>query len=159
MPGSLRLSSGIRIGLIASIVGVLVILLAGLLTGRGSSLLGEAGARMLPRGLATRTGLPPAAAYLVVHTAFYLAAGMAAVILARAADRAPAVMTGIVLGVIMIEFGFLVFSTEALGQGSIGLFAWRAFLVAHGVADLTFALLFLQAHPILLGNLRSGYET
>jgi hypothetical protein len=159
MPDSLRLSSGIRIGLVAPIVGVLVILLTGFLTGRGGSILIEAGARMLPRGLGTGTGLSPAAAYLVVHTAFYLAAGIAAVLLVQVADRAPAVLTGLVLVIIIIEFSFLEFSTMAVAQGRIDMFAWRALLLAHGASDLVFALLLFRAHPGLLGNLRQGYET
>lgn len=154
----LRWSSGIRIGLIAAAVGVLVLLIAGLLTGQGGALITEAGGRMLPRGLAESTGLTPGAAYLVVHTVFYLAAGMAAVVLARVADGVPAVMTGLVLVMIFIEFGFLEFSTEALAQSRIDMLAWRAFLLAHGIADLVFALLVLRAHPSLASDLRQGYE-
>lgn len=113
---------------------------------------------MLPHGLAAGTGLSPAAAYLIVHTAFYLAAGIAAVMLARVADRFPPVMTALVFVMIIVEFGFLVFSTETAAQHRIDGFAWGAFLVAHGAADLVFALLLLWAHPSLLRELREGYE-
>jgi hypothetical protein len=159
MTRPLRWFSGIRIGLIAAATGVVALLLVGLLTGRGGSLVTEAGARVLPSSLAASTGLSLGAAYLVVHTAFYLAAGMAGVLLTRAADRIHAVMAGLILVMIIIEFGFLFFSTMAVAQGRIDMFAWRALLVAHGAADVVFALLLLRTHPSLLQDLREGYET
>jgi hypothetical protein len=159
MTRPLRYSSGIGFGLLGAAAGVLVLLLVGLLTGQGSSLLTEAGGRMLPKALAESTGLSPVAAYLVVHTVFYLAAGMMAVLLSRLADHANAVMTGIVLLIIIIEFSFLESSTMALAQGRIDMFAWRALLVAHIAADLVFASLLFRAHPGLLGELRQEYET
>jgi hypothetical protein len=61
---------------------------------------------------------------------FYLVAGMAAVLLIRVANRAPAVITGLILVIIIIEFRFLEFSTMAVAQGLIDMFAWRALLVA-----------------------------
>ena len=158
MSGSLRLPSGALIGLIGAATGIVVLLVSGILTGRGASLITDAGARMLPQGVAGATGLSPAAAYLIVHLAFYLAAGLAAVILARVADRAPAIMTGFVLVMIIVEFGFLVFSTEAVAQHRIDGFSLGAFLVAHGVGDIVFLLLLLQAHPSLVRDLREGYE-
>jgi hypothetical protein len=158
MPRRLRWPSGILIGLVGAATGVVVLLAAGYLTGRGTSLIADAGASILPQGLAAGTGLSPAAAYLIVHTAFYLAAGMAAVILARVADRFPPVMTALVFVMIIVEFGFLVFSTETVAQHCINGFAWGAFLVAHGVADVVFVLLLLRAHPSLLRELREGYE-
>ena len=154
----LRWPSGILIGLLGAGTGVVVLLVAGLVTGRGASLIADAGARMLPHGLAAGTGLSPAAAYLIVHLAFYLAAGLAAVILARVADRAPAIMTGFVLVMIIVEFGFLVFSTEAVAQHRIDGFTWGALLAAHGIGDAVFLLLLLQAHPSLVRDLREGYE-
>jgi hypothetical protein len=159
MTRPLRWSSGIRVGLLGAAAGILVLLLVGLLTGHGSSLLTEAGARMLPESLAASTGLSAVAAYLVVHTAFYLVAGIAAVLLTRVADRANALMTGLIFLIIIIEFGFLEFSTMALAQGRIDMFAWRALLMAHAAADLVFALLLFRAHPSLLGDLRQGYQT
>jgi hypothetical protein len=158
MPRTLRWPSGILIGLLGAATGVVVLLLAGHLTGRGASLITDAGARIRPHGLAADTGLSPAAAYLIVHTAFYLAAGAAAVVLARVADRFPPAMTALVFVMIIVEFGFLVFSTEAVAQGRVDGFAWGAFLVAHGAADVVFALLLWRAHPSLLRDLREGYE-
>ncbi len=158
MARPLRLPSGILIGLIGAATGVVVLLAAGVLTGRGASLITDAGAHMLPRGLAAATGLTPAAAYLIVHTAFYLAAGIVAVILAHVADRFPPVMTALVFVMIIVEFGFLVFSTETVAQHRIDGLAWGAFLVAHGAADVVFALLLLRAHPSFLRELREGYE-
>jgi hypothetical protein len=159
MSRPLRWPSGILIGLLGAATGVVILLVTGLLTGRGASLIAEAGARMLPHGLAADTGLSPAVAYLLVHAAFYLAAGLVAVVLAGVADRFPGVMTAIVLAMIIVEFGFLVFSTEAEAQRRIDGFAWGAFLVAHGAADAVFALLLLRAQPSLLRKLREGYET
>ena len=158
MSPRLRWPSGILIGLLGAGTGAGVLLLAGRLTGRGDSLITGAGARVLPHALAAGTGLSPAAAYLIIHTAFYLAAGMAAVLLARVADRFPPAMTGLVFVMIIVEFGFLVFSTETVAQHRIDGFTWDAFLVAHGAADLVFALLLLRAHPSLLRELREGYE-
>jgi hypothetical protein len=158
MSRRLRWPSGILIGLAGAVTGVVVLLATGLLTGRGTSLITDAGARMLPHGLAAGTGLSPAAAYLIVHTAFYLAAGIAAVLLARLADRFPPTMTGLVFVMIIVEFGFLVFSTETAAQHVIDGFAWGVFLAAHGAADVVFALLLLQAHPSLMRDLREGYE-
>jgi hypothetical protein len=158
MPRRLRWPSGILIGLVGAATGVVVLLVAGALTGRGASLIADAGAHMLPHGLAAGTGLSPAVAYLIVHTAFYLAAGIAAVILAGVADRFPPVMTALVLVMIIVEFGFLVFSTETVAEHRIDGFAWGAFLVAHGAADAVFALLLLRAHPSFLRELREGYE-
>jgi hypothetical protein len=158
MSRRLRWPSGILIGLLGAATGVGVLLVAGLLTGRGASLITDAGARMLPQGLAADTGLSPAAAYLIVHTAFYLVAGVATVILARVADRFPPIMTALVFVMIIVEFGFLVFSTETVAQHRIDELTWRALLVAHGVADVVFLLSALRAHPSLLRDLRQGYE-
>jgi hypothetical protein len=149
----LRWPSGILIGLVGAATGVVVLLVAGVLAGRGDSLIADAGARILPHGLAAGTGLSPAVAYLIIHTAFYLAAGIVAVILARVADRFPPVFV-----MIIVEFSFLVFSTETAAQQRIDGFTWGAFLVAHGAADLIFVLLVLWAHPSLLRDLRQGYE-
>jgi hypothetical protein len=159
MTRPLRWSSGIVIGVLGAAAGVLVLLLVGLITKQGSSLLSEAGARMLPESLAASTGLSAVGAYLVVHTAFYLAAGVVAVLLTRVADGAPALTTGLIFLIIIIEFSFLDFSTMAVAQHRIDMFAWRALLMAHAAADLVFALLLFRAHPSLLGDLRQGYET
>jgi len=158
MPRRLSWPSGILIGLVGAATGAVVLLAAGYLTGRGASLITDAGARILPQGLTADTGLSPAAAYLIVHTAFYLVAGVAAVILARVADRFPPIMTALVFVMIIVEFGFLVFSTETVAQHRIDGLAWGAFLVAHGAADVVFALLLLRAHPSFLRELREGYE-
>jgi hypothetical protein len=158
VPRRLRWSSGLLIGLIGAATGVLVLFLAGLLTGQGDGFVTQAGARLLPHGLAARTGLSPIAAFLVVHAAFYLIAGLAAVVVTRVVDRAPAVITGLILVIIIIEFGFLVLSTTAIASGRIDLSAWRAILLSHGAADVVFALLVVRAHPSLLQDLRDGYE-
>jgi hypothetical protein len=158
MPHRLRWTSAIIIGLAGAATGVIVLLAAGLLTGRGASLIAGAGARLIPHALAQGTGLSSAAAYLTVHTAFYLAAGLAAVIVTRMADRVPATVTGLVIVMIMVEFGFLEFSTQTLAERHIDELTWRALLFAHAAADVVFALLVLRAHPSLRRDLVQGYE-
>jgi hypothetical protein len=158
MPQRLRWTSATLIGLASAATGVIVLLASGLLAGRGASLIADAGARMIPHALAQGTGLSSAAAYLTVHTAFYLAAGLAAVIVTRMADRVPATMTGLVIVMIIVEFAFLEFSTQTLAQGRIDELTWRALLFAHAAADVVFALLLLRVHPSLRQDLMKGYE-
>jgi hypothetical protein len=159
MPPALRWSTGLAIGLVGAATAVLVLLLAGLMTDRGGALISEAGALMLPSVLAAASGLSAGAAYLVVHTMFYLAAGAAAVVLTRLVDRVHVLTVGLVLVIIIVEMGFLVFSTEAAARGRIDTFAWRSLLIAHAAADLVFVLLLLRVHPSLLTDLRAGYDT
>ncbi|HEU4649706.1 MAG TPA: hypothetical protein VFS33_11640 [Gemmatimonadales bacterium] len=116
---TLRWSTGFLIGLVGAATGVLVLLLAGLVT----------------------------------------AAGGAAVIVTRLADRVHVLTVGLVLVMIIVEMGFLVFSTEAAARGRIDTIAWRSILIAHAAADLVFVLLLLRAHPSLLTDLRAGYDT
>jgi hypothetical protein len=158
MPQRLRWTSATLIGLASAATGVIVLLAAGLLTGRGASLIADAGAHMIPHALAQGTGLSSAAAYLAVHTAFYLAAALAAVIVTRVADRVPPTVTGFVIVMIIVEFGFLEFSTQTLAQGRINELTWRVLLFAHAAADVVFALLLLRAHPSLRRDLVQGYE-
>src|SRR5690242_15166154 len=129
MPRSLRWHSGALIGLIGGTTSLVALAAMGFATGRGGTLITDAGARILPQGVAAVTGLSPAVAYLIVHLAFYLIAGLAAALLARLADRSPAIMTGLVFAIIIVEFGFLVFSTESAAQHLIDGFTWGAFLV------------------------------
>lgn len=159
MPPALRWSTGLLIGLVSAATGVLVLLLAGLVSGRGGGFISEAGGLMLPSILAAASGLSAGAAYLVVHTALYLASGLAAVVLTRLVDRVHVLTVGLVLVLIIVEMGFLVFSTEAAARGRIDTVAWRSVLIAHGAADLVFVLLLLRAHPSLLSDLRAGYDT
>lgn len=159
MPPALRWSTGLLIGLVGAVTAVLILLLMGLLAGRGGTLISDAGALMLPSVLAAASGLSAGAAYLVVHTLFYLAAGLVAVVLTRLADRVHVLTVGAVLVIIIVEMGFLVFSTEAAARGRMDTFAWRSVLIAHAAADLVFVLLLLRAHPSLLSDLRAGYDT
>ncbi len=159
MSGPLSWSSGVRIGLVSAGTGVLVLVLVGLLSGQGVALISAAGSGVLSRGLTANTGLSAGAAYLAVHTTCYLLAGLAAVLLARVADRFPSVMTGLVTLITMIELGFLVSMTAAMAQGRIDLLDWRALLAAHPASDIVFAVLLVRAHPGLVRDLRAGYET
>ena len=59
---------------------------------------------------------------------------------------------------IMVEFGFLEFSTQTLAERHIDELTWRALLFAHAAADVVFALLLLRAHPSLRRDLVQGYE-
>ena len=72
MPHRLRWTSAILIGLAGAATGVIVLLAAGLLTGRGASLIADAGARMIPHALAQGTGLSSAAAADVVFALLVL---------------------------------------------------------------------------------------
>jgi hypothetical protein len=83
---------------------------------------------------------------------------MAAALLTRVADRATALMTGLIFLIIIIEFSFLDFTTMAVAQHRVDMFAWRALLTAHAAADLVFGFLLFRTHPSLLGDLRQGYQ-
>ena len=108
-----RWRDGARVGLIAAIIGILTLLLAGALSGRGLSVLADAGMAGLPATIQAATGIPAALSYLLIHTLLYMLAGVVALALAGLADRVPPLVAGLVLAIIIIEFGFLVFTTEA----------------------------------------------
>jgi hypothetical protein len=149
---------GVLVGLGAAGVSTLTLLGIGAVTGRGLHLLTDAGMGDLPTLHRPITGASPALRYLLGHAGLDLLAGLAVPALVRLVERFPAFITGLVLLVIMIEMGFLVFTTEAAAMSSFGASTWRALLIAHAVGDLTFVLGVLRAHPRLRPLLVHGYD-
>jgi hypothetical protein len=151
-------ADGLLVGLVAAIVSSLLLIVAGALSGRGLHILGDAGLTALPSAFRAATGLSSSLSYLLSHTLLYLLAGVVALKLAGLADRTPPLVTGFVLVVIIIEFGFLVLTTEGRATGRLDVFAWISLLVAHAVGDVVFALGIVRAHPSLRQALVRGYE-
>jgi hypothetical protein len=153
-----RWTDGVLVGLVAAIVSTLILLLAGALSGRGFHILADAGMAALPSMVRAATGISAALSYLLSHTLLYMLAGVAVLALAGLADRLPPLVTGLVLVIIIIEFGFLVFTTENQAIGRIDGMTWRSLLIAHAVGDVVFALGIVRAHPSLRQTLVRGYE-
>ena len=153
-----RWRGGVLVGLVAAIVSTLILLLAGALSGRGFHILADAGMAALPSMVHAATGISAALSYLLSHTLLYMLAGVAALALAGLADRLPPLVTGLVLVIIIIEFGFLVFTTEGQALGRFDAVTWRSLLIAHAVGDVVFALGIVRAHPSLRQALVRGYE-
>jgi hypothetical protein len=149
---------GILVGLVAAVVSTLILLLAGALSGRGLAILADAGLAGLPSTVRAVTGISAASSYLLSHTLIYLLAGVVALILAGLADRLPPLVAGLLLLIIIIEFGFLVFTTESLAGGRIDVVTWRSLLIAHAVGDIIFAIGIVRTHPSLRQALVRGYE-
>jgi hypothetical protein len=158
LPRRFRWAEGLLVGLLAAIVSTLILLLAGALSGRGWQILGDAGMAALPSVVGAATGLSASLSYLLSHTLLYLLAGVVALRLAGLADRLPPLVTGLLLVLIIIEFGFLVFTTESQAVGRVDAVTWRSLLIAHAVGDVVFALGIVRAHPSLRLALVRGYE-
>ena len=153
-----RSMDGVLVGLVAAIVSTLILLLAGALSGRGLGLLSDAGMAALPSTVRAATGASAALSYLLSHTLVYLLAGIVALKLAGLADRLPPLMAGLLLVVIIIEFGFLVFTTESQASGRIDAVTWRSLLITHAIGDIAFAFGIVRAHPSLRQALVRGFE-
>lgn len=153
-----RWTSGVLVGLLAAITSTLILLLAGALGGRGWSILGDAGQAALPSIIRLATGLSAPLSYLLSHTLIYLLAGVVALALVSLTDRVPPLVTGLVLVAIIIELGFLVFTTEAQASGRVDGITWRSLLIAHALGDVVFALGIFRVHPTLGRALVRGYE-
>jgi hypothetical protein len=153
-----RWTDGALVGFVAAILSTLILLLAGALSGRGSLILGDAGMAALPSVVQAVTGVSAALSYLLSHTLLYMLAGVVALVLAGLADRLPPLVTGLFLVIVIVEFGFLVFTTESQALGRIDEVTWRCLLIAHAVGDVVFALGILRAHPSLRQTLVRGYE-
>jgi hypothetical protein len=151
-------TNGLLIGLVSAITSTLILLLAGALSGRGWHILADAGMAALPSVVRLATGLSAALSYLLSHTLVYLLAGVVALGLVSLTDRLPPLVTALVLVTIIIEFGFLVFTTESQASGRIDDVTWRSLLIAHAVGDVVFAFGILRAHPTLRRVLVRGYE-
>jgi hypothetical protein len=153
-----RWVDGILVGLVAAISSTLILLLAGAVNGRGLHMLADAGMAGLPSTVRAVTGVSAASSYLLSHTLIYLLAGIVAVVLAGLADRIPPLVAGLILLIIIIEFGFLVFTTESQAGGRIDAVTWRSLLIAHALGDVVFALGIVRVHPSLRQALVRGFE-
>lgn len=153
-----RWTDGVRVGLVAAITSTLILLLAGALSGRGLQILGDAGMAALPSAVRAATGVSASLSYLLSHTLVYLLAGVVTLALVGLADRLPPLVTGLLLVIIIIEFGFLVFTTQSQAAGRLDELTWRSLLIAHAVGDVVFALGIVRAHPSLRQALVRGYE-
>jgi hypothetical protein len=153
-----RWSNGVLVGLVAAITSTMILLLAGAWSGRGWHILADAGMAALPSTVRLATGLSAPLSYLLSHTLVYLLAGVVVLGLVGLTDRLPPLVTGLVLVIIIIEFGFLVFTTESQANGRVDGVTWRSLLIAHAVGDVVFALGIFRAHPTLRQVLVRGYE-
>lgn len=149
---------GLGVGLAAAVAGGLALLIAGAVSGRGLGILADAGQATLPTFFRSATHAPSAMAYLVVHTAIYMVAGVAALAFVRLADRIPAVATAAVFVVIILELGFLMLTSVTRELGAVDEATWRALLVSHAVADVVFALGVVVVHPAIRRDFSAGYE-
>jgi hypothetical protein len=152
-----RWIEGIIIGLTAAAAGCAVLLAAGALTGRGVAILGDASGANLPSLFLAATHVPSAVAYLIVHTALYLVAGVVAVALARLSDRIPQILCAVVLVLILSELAFVGSATETQQLGRIDHTTWQALLVAHLVADLVLVFAVFRVHPAIRRSLLTAY--
>jgi hypothetical protein len=157
-PRRFRWADGVLVGLVAAIISTLILLLAGAVSGRGLHILGDAGMAALPSVVREATGASASLSYLLSHTLLYLLAGVVALALASLGDRLPPLMTGLLLVIIIIELGFLVFTTQSQAAGRLDAVTWRSLLIAHAVGDVVFALGIVRAHPSLRQALVRGYE-
>jgi MFS superfamily sulfate permease-like transporter len=121
-------------------------------------ILGDAGMAALPSAVRAATAISAALSYLLSHTLVYLFAGVVALAMVGLADRLPPLVTGLLLVIIIIEFGFLVFTTQSQAAGRVDEVTWRSLLIAHAVGDVVFALGIVRAHPSLRQALVRGYE-
>ena len=153
-----RWTDGVLVGLVAAIASTLILLLAGAVSGRGWHILTDAGMTGLPATLHSATGISPALSYLLCHTLLYLLAGVVALGLAGLADRLPPLVAGLVLVIIIIEFGFLVLTTESQAGGLIDQVTWRSILIGHAAGGLVLAFGIVRVHPSVRQALVRGYE-
>jgi hypothetical protein len=153
-----RWTDGVRVGLIAAVFSTLILLLAGALSGRGLHILADAGMAVLPSAVREATGLPASLSYLVSHTLFYVLAGVVALGLVGLVDRLPPLVAGLLLVIIILEFGFMMLTTETHARGRIDDVTWRSLLIAHAVGDVVFALGILLVHPSLRRAVVRGFE-
>jgi hypothetical protein len=114
-----------------------------------------------PLAIGTRpTGASLAVSYLLSHTTLYLLAGIVALALAlaRVADRLPVLVTGLVLVILVIEWGYLAVMTRWQATGHFDGPNWQSVLIAHVVANLFLAIGILWVHPSLRLAFRRAYQ-
>ncbi len=149
--------AGMLVGLAAATLSTVALLAVGVLSGRGSDILADAGTAVLPADLRAATGTPAVLSYLMIHIALYMLAGAGVMALVRLADRIPAFITGLVLLGIIFELSFLVLTAEGRAMARFDGLTWRALLIAHAVGDLAFVLGLVRVHPGIRQALVRGY--
>jgi hypothetical protein len=149
---------GAAVGLIAAIAGTLTLFTAGAIGGRGLAVLDAVGMGPWPSAVRALTGASPAVSYLLTHTILYLLAGVAALAVARVADRLPHLLTGLVLVILLIEFAYLVAMTGWQAMGHFDVLTWQSVLIAHVVANLVLVVGILWVHPSLRLDFRRAYQ-
>ena len=154
-PGWLQ---GAAVGLTAAIAGTLTLIALGAIGGRGVAILSTVGMGPWPSAVRALTGASPAVSYLLSHTMLYLLAGIIALAVARVADRLPVLLTGLVLVILAIEFGYLGVMTGWEATGHFDGLTWRSVLVAHLVANLFLLIGILWVHPSLKLAFRRASE-
>ena len=149
---------GAVVGLAAAAAGTLTLILVGAASGRGLEILGSVGMGPWPSAVRVLTGFSAAVSYIISHTTLYLLAGIVALAIARLADRIPVLLTGLVLMILVIEFGFLVVMTGWQSVGHFDQITWRAVLIAHAVADGFLFLGIVRVHPSLRQAFLRAYQ-
>lgn len=153
-----RWTDGVLVGLVAAIVSTLILLLAGALSDRGTHILGDAGMAALPSTVRAITGVSAPLSYLLSHTLLYMLAGIVTLALVGLADRIPSLVAGLLLVLIIIEFGFLMLTTQSQELGRLDEVTWRSLLIAHAVGDIVFVFGIVLVHPTLRQTLVRGFE-
>jgi hypothetical protein len=154
-PGWLQ---GAAVGLTAAIAGSLALITVGAIGGRGLAILDSVGMGPWPSAVRALTGASPAVSYLLSHTTLYVLAGIAALALARVADRLPVLLTGLLLLILVIEFGYLVVMTGWRAMGRFDGLTWQSVLIAHVVANVFLLAGILWVHPSLRSAFRRAYQ-
>jgi hypothetical protein len=154
-PGWLQ---GAAVGLTAAVAGTLALIIVGTIGGRGMGILDAVGMGPWPSAVHALTGASPAVSYLLSHTTLYLLAGIVALAIARLADRLPVLLTGLLLFIMVIEFGYLVVMTGWQATGHFDGLTWQAVLIAHVVANLFLLIGILWVHPSLRLDFRRAYQ-
>ena len=154
-PGWLQ---GAAVGLTAAVAGTLTLIAVSAVGGHGLAILDAVGMGPWPSAVRALTGASPAVSYLLSHTTLYLLAGIVALALARVADRLPVLLTGLLLFILVIEFGYLVVMTGWQAAGRFDGPTWQSVLIAHVVANLFLLIGILWVHPSLRVAFRRAYQ-
>jgi hypothetical protein len=149
---------GALVGLAAAVVGTFTLLTVGVVNGQGLEILAQVGKGPWPSLVRAITGASPSLSYIVSHTTLYLLAGIVALAIARVADRIPVLLTGLLLLIIVVEFGFLFVMTGWEAAGHFDAATWRAVLIAHVMADVFLVIGILRVHPSLRQAFRRAYQ-
>ena len=151
-------ASVIREGIIAGIIGatavalwfLIIDVLAGQLF-RTPLLLGEAALSVLGPG--EESGAVKVLAYTIAHYAAFIAFGIIAAAIFRAADRQPAVLAGVLILFVAFELAFYGF-TAMFAQGALGGIAWYQIGLANLIAAVLMGRYLVRGHPDAGHNLR-----